>query len=175
MGGKPAGDGTCASSLHMPASVLLHSVAKIDRVTISHLPLVPYATRHWGDDAEFRNVYHTSRRLWGVYLIPQSHILRHDLEPVTLCDTRLLRTLFCTDCALLSLRYVATPLSLPLADLMLQDDKADGAALLPWMQQPFSPKKKSLRRHTQPSRQNNFQFPSSRVWVPRATCYFFCC
>jgi hypothetical protein len=37
-------------------SVLLQLDDKIDRDTISHFPLAPYAARHWVDHAQFRNV-----------------------------------------------------------------------------------------------------------------------
>ena len=37
-------------------SVLLQLDDKIDRNTLSHFPLAPYAARHWVDHAQFRNV-----------------------------------------------------------------------------------------------------------------------
>src|SRR6266852_333317 len=41
---------------HASLSVLLKIDDKVDRDTISHLPLAPYAARHWVDHAQFRNV-----------------------------------------------------------------------------------------------------------------------
>jgi ankyrin repeat protein len=41
---------------HISLSVLLHLDDKIDRDTIGHFPLAPYAARHWVDHAQFRNV-----------------------------------------------------------------------------------------------------------------------
>ena len=37
-------------------SLLLHLNDEIDRDTIAHFPLAPYAARHWVDHAQFRNV-----------------------------------------------------------------------------------------------------------------------
>jgi hypothetical protein len=37
-------------------SVLLHLDNEIDRDTIAHFPLAPYAARHWVDHAQFENV-----------------------------------------------------------------------------------------------------------------------
>ncbi len=41
---------------HASLSVLLKIDGKVDRDTISHFPLAPYAARHWVDHAQFRNV-----------------------------------------------------------------------------------------------------------------------
>ena len=41
---------------HASLSVLLHLDEKIDRDTIGHFPLAPYAARHWVDHAQFGNV-----------------------------------------------------------------------------------------------------------------------
>jgi ankyrin repeat protein len=41
---------------HASLSVLLHLHDEIDRDTISHFPLAPYAARYWVDHAKFRNV-----------------------------------------------------------------------------------------------------------------------
>ena len=41
---------------HASLSVLLQLDDKIDRDTIGHFPLAPYAARHWVDHAQFRNV-----------------------------------------------------------------------------------------------------------------------
>ena len=41
---------------HASLSVLLQLDDKIDRDTIAHFPLAPYAARHWVDHAQFRNV-----------------------------------------------------------------------------------------------------------------------
>ena len=41
---------------HSCLSVLLHLDYEIDRDTIAHFPLVPYAARHWVDHAQFGNV-----------------------------------------------------------------------------------------------------------------------
>ena len=50
--GEPAHDIFAHASL----SVLLKLDDKIDRDTINHVPLAPYAARHWVDHAQFRNV-----------------------------------------------------------------------------------------------------------------------
>ena len=41
---------------HISLSVLLHLDDKIDRDSIGHFPLAPYAARHWIDHAQFGNV-----------------------------------------------------------------------------------------------------------------------
>ena len=41
---------------HASLSVLLQLDDKIDRDTIGHFPLAPYAARHWVDHSQFRNV-----------------------------------------------------------------------------------------------------------------------
>src|SRR6266849_2965541 len=41
---------------HVSLSVLLYLDDEIDRDTIAHLPLAPYAARHWVNHAQFRNV-----------------------------------------------------------------------------------------------------------------------
>ena len=41
---------------HASLSVLLQLDDKIDRDTIGHFPLAPYAARHWVNHAQFRNV-----------------------------------------------------------------------------------------------------------------------
>ena len=41
---------------HISFSILLHLDNKIDRDTIGHFPLAPYAARHWIDHAQFRDV-----------------------------------------------------------------------------------------------------------------------
>jgi ankyrin repeat protein len=41
---------------HASLSVLLHLDDQIDRDTISHLPLTPYAAQHWVDHVQFKNV-----------------------------------------------------------------------------------------------------------------------
>jgi len=41
---------------HISLSVLLHLDDEIDRDTIAHFPLAPYAARHWVDHAKFTNV-----------------------------------------------------------------------------------------------------------------------
>jgi len=41
---------------HASLSVLLHFDDKIDRSTIDHFPLASYASRHWVDHAQYRNV-----------------------------------------------------------------------------------------------------------------------
>ena len=60
---------------HACLSVLLQLDHKIDRDTISHLPLVPYAARYWVGHAQFGNVSSHIRWSWSVYLILQGHIL----------------------------------------------------------------------------------------------------
>src|SRR5580658_998203 len=44
------------SLAHISLSVLLDLDDEIDRDTIAHSPLAPYAARHWVDHAQFRNV-----------------------------------------------------------------------------------------------------------------------
>src|ERR1700733_457875 len=41
---------------HVSLSILLYLNDKIDKDTITHLPLAPYAARNWVDHAQFRNV-----------------------------------------------------------------------------------------------------------------------
>jgi hypothetical protein len=47
---------------HAGLSVLLHLDDKIDRDTICHFPLAPYAARHWVDHAKFKERIITFRR-----------------------------------------------------------------------------------------------------------------
>src|SRR5580658_537878 len=44
------------SLAHISLSILLDLDDKIDRETIAHSPLAPYAARHWVDHAQFRDV-----------------------------------------------------------------------------------------------------------------------
>ena len=48
---------------HASLSVLLHLGGEIDRDTIAHFPLAPYAARHWVGHAQLRNV---SSHIMGV-------------------------------------------------------------------------------------------------------------
>ena len=84
---------------HAALSVLLQLDDEIDRDTISHFPLAPYAARYWVDHAQFRDVYsHIEEAIKRLFDPTKPHfaawvwlhdIDRHWIEPMaTIHPTR---------------------------------------------------------------------------------------
>jgi hypothetical protein len=84
---------------HATLSVLLQLDDEIDRDTISHFPLAPYAARYWVDHAQFRDVYsHIEEAIKRLFDPTKPHfaawvwlhdIDRHWIEPMaTIHPTR---------------------------------------------------------------------------------------